>query len=204
LTNLDISQPLVSGKESQHNFEREEKVSNFSTYSNTLKHKIESNSLQTNNTHTNNYMNNFIDYLKKVDKKEKEQQNFDSPVLKEKYNILDESGGGNYNSHNKSSSSQNTESSSFGNNLNINSNYFYYKLFDNFGEDLENSTMVYKNMFKVKLFKEETIEEDAMRFPKIKKFSEKEVNKKREDQVEDCFGPQKNKKIIKERQFKPY
>ncbi len=151
-------------------------------------------------------MNNFIDYLKKVDIKEKEQQNLDSPLLQEKINnLLDESGAGNYNSHNKSSSSQNTESSSFGNNnLNINFNYFYYKLFDNFGEDLENSTMVYKNMFKVKLFKEETQEEEAMRFPKMKKYSEKEVNKKREDQVEDCFGPQKNKKTIKERQFKPY
>jgi hypothetical protein len=178
----------MSRSEPPQNFTGEEGFSNFSNMNNVK--------------NTNNYTNNFIN-LRKENKRD--PQSLESPLFNEKIkNILDESKATHY-SNNSSINSHNTDSSSFANNnLNISSNYFYYKLFDSFGEGLDNSTMVYKNMFKVKLFKEENHEGETMSFPKMKKNSEKDVLKKREDQGEDCFGPQKNKKAPKERQFKPY
>ena len=88
---------------------------------------------------------------------------------------------------------------------NSNFNYSYYKLFDSFGEDLDNSTMVYKNMFKVKLFRDESEKILDMRpLLKMKKISEKDIVKRKDETTEDFFGPQKCKKVIKDRNFKPY
>lgn len=154
-----------------------------------MNNRLESNCFNTYNAYTSN--------LKKIgfiDNSGRESGQFQEKIN----NILDES------NHSKSSISLNSDSlnSSLSNS---NFNYFYYKLFDNFGEDLDNSTMVYKNMFKVKLFKDESDQTLEMRaMLKIKKISEKDIIKKKEEASEDFFGPQKCKKAIKERNFKPY
>jgi hypothetical protein len=101
--------------------------------------------------------------------------------------------------------SQYTEAS-ISNSNNSNSNYFYFKLFDSFGEDLDNSTVVYKNMFKVKLFKDETASKlEKQTGSTSKKTSDKDLKRdKINEQTDDFFGPQKNRKKEKERNFKPY
>ncbi len=66
--------------------------------------------------------------------------------------------------------------------------------------------MVYKNLFKVKLFKEERdCHPESQHVPKVKASSDKDFNKINKDETcEDFFGPQKNKKGNKYRNFKPY
>jgi hypothetical protein len=83
-------------------------------------------------------------------------------------------------------------------------NYFYYKLFDNYGEDLNKiNSFDYQNVSKQELFKED--EEEKKKYEILNQIEddghESDVGGK---QTEDCFGPQKAKPQTKERNFKPY
>lgn len=105
-----------------------------------------------------------------------------------------------------------TESGSFINRPNM-YNYFYYKLFDFNGEDLSqlDSLSSYQNVAKVKLFKDD--EAEKRKYEVLNDIDIQSVNSldtedssclKFNNSNENCFGPQKNKISIKERNFKPY
>jgi hypothetical protein len=92
-------------------------------------------------------------------------------------------------------------------------NYFYYKLFDFNGEDLSQlaSLSSYQNVAKVKLFKDD--EAEKRKYEVLNEIDIQSVNSldtedsschKFNNAKENCFGPQKNKISIKERNFKPY
>jgi hypothetical protein len=83
-----------------------------------------------------------------------------------------------------------------------NYNYFYYKLFDFNGEDL--SQITYKNVRKVKLFKED--EKEKKKYDVLDEINVESScdNLAISFSNEDCFGPQKNKIPNKDRNFKPY
>ncbi len=90
-------------------------------------------------------------------------------------------------------------------------NYFYYKLFDNNGEDVSKLGNSYKNITKVKLFSDDETERRKYEvLNEIEVHSDKSVDTedstdlKSNDPQENCFGPQKNKISIKERNFRPY
>lgn len=90
-------------------------------------------------------------------------------------------------------------------------NYFYYKLFDNNGEDVSKLGNSYKNISKVKLFNDDETERRKYEvLNEIETLSVKSVDTedsillKSDNPQENCFGPQKNKISIKERIFRPY
>jgi hypothetical protein len=89
--------------------------------------------------------------------------------------------------------------------------YFYYKLFDNNGEDVLDSETSYKNISKVILFNEDESEKKKYEvMNEIETHSvkimdtEDSTHIKSENAQVNCFGPQKSKRSIAERNFRPY
>jgi hypothetical protein len=82
--------------------------------------------------------------------------------------------------------------------------YFYFKLFDNYGEDLNRiNSFDYKNSSKQELFKDD--EQEKKKYEILNQIDDDGQDSDSDGKpIEDCFGPQKAKPLIKERNFKPY
>lgn len=83
-------------------------------------------------------------------------------------------------------------------------NYFYFKLFDNYGEDLNKiNSYDYQNKSKQELFKED--EEEKKKYEILNQIDDEGQDSDSDGKPsEECFGPQKAKPQMKERNFKPY